>query len=137
MIPRCADQSVNVTLDNDAEAKAVEFVFEIAKGSTDGYLDITGITWDVDFLAALPDVIVDMDGVDGDSPDTIRIAAMNLTGGGLAAGSHTAFSIDFTTSDDCLGDIAISNVAEYVYGNQTGTITTQYVNGDAEIVAFC
>ena len=136
LIPRCAEQSVNVTFDNDSEAKAVEFVFEIAAGSTAGFLTVDGIDWDADFIAALPDVIVDLGGVDGVSPDTIRVAAMNLAGGGLAVGSHAAFAINFTTSNDCEGDITISNVAEYVYGNQTGTITTQYVNGAAELVAL-
>ena len=135
-LPRCADQSVNVTLENDSEAKALEIVLEISSGGVGAFLTVTGVDWDDAFEAAMTDFVVVMDGVDGVSPDTLRIAAMNLQGGGLAAGTHTVAALAFTISDSCTGDITISNVLEYDYGNPTGPITTQYVDAAAQIVAL-
>ncbi len=135
-IPRCATQSNEVTINNSSNAAAVEIVLELSNGGTGAFATVTGIVLDAGFTAALPDFVIDMNGVDGASPDTIRITAMNLSGGSLAAGANLVGALEYSVSDDCDGQIAIDNVLEFEYPNPVGIITTQYVDDGAQLVAL-
>jgi hypothetical protein len=134
-LSRCAAQAVDVTLENSSDAKGIEFVFTINEGASGGFLEVTSIEWDPAITAVFPDLVVDLSQASNDGPqDTIRFAAMDLTGAGvLAAGTYTAATINFVTSDVCYDTVLIDN-GVFSYPNPTAEITTQYVNSEGAIV---
>jgi hypothetical protein len=122
---RCEDGVMNITVDPGADVSAIEVVFEVS--SADGaFFDALNVVWDGGF-GVLTNRVVDLSGVDGVSPDTVRIAAMSIDDGDgcLASGATVVAQVQYTTNNVCTGTVDLAG-ADKVCENVTGT--TQFVD---------
>ncbi len=106
-ILRCVSSSVPISIDPGTDINAFEIILEVQTTSGTGFLGGLSVTWDPGFTT-LSNRIVKLDGVDGVSPDTVRIVAMLDAGDQcLAAGVTQVATLGFTSSNDCDGTIEI------------------------------
>jgi len=104
---RCVSSSVPISVDAGTDINALEIILEVQTTSGTGFLEGLTVTWDPGFTT-LSNRIVKLDGVDGVSPDTVRIAALLDAGDQcLAAGVTQVATLGFTSSNDCDGTIEI------------------------------
>ncbi|MCH9031943.1 MAG: T9SS type A sorting domain-containing protein, partial [candidate division Zixibacteria bacterium] len=109
---RCANGTINVTVDNLTAISAFEIVLDWSGAGT-----ITSVTFDPS-LGNLTTRNVDV------TANQIRIIALDLTGGSdcLGAGSHIVAQINFTTDSVCSDSITF---AGGTFSCQTNNVTTQ------------
>ena len=126
---RCADQSVDVTANLDADISAIEVVVEV---TGDGCLDLEAlnVVWALD-PGVLTDRVIDLS-----MAPLIRFAAMS-TGPAteyLVAGTGVPIAtIEFTTSDCCEGDADIAG-ATWPSAPPFGPIVTQFVDAGGSFI---
>ncbi len=135
---RCADQSVQVTVDVTADSvNAIECVFVIDEQDLCGFIHDINIVWELP-SGVLSDRVIDLDSADGVAPDMIRFAAMRVDAGDgvlLQGDDQLVATIEFTTAECCEGTAIIDNTI-FPYANPTGDITTQFVDAfDNSILA--
>jgi len=128
-VARCEASVLNVTVQNAGEISAFEIVAEIT--STDGgaFFDAVTVDWDPG-LGVLTHRIIDLDGVDNVSPDTIRIAGMLIDAGDacLTAGATVVAQVAFTTNDVCDGTITLGGATFTCPDNPDVVAVTQFVD---------
>ena len=127
-VARCAPSVLNITVDNAADISAFEIIFEVNSGSGGAFFDAVNVTWDAG-LVDLTNRVIDLDGVDGTAPDTIRIAGMLIDAGDacLAAGQTVVAQVEFQTNDVCDGTIEL-NAADFACETTPVVATTQFVD---------
>jgi hypothetical protein len=120
---RCADGVVDITVDPVVgDIAAFEVVFEVATGVDLAFFDAIGVTWDP-ALTVLTNRVVDLSGVDGTSPDYIRIAGMMTDpGDACMAGAQVVAQVTFTANRECTGTVDLSGS---IFECQNGNVTTQ------------
>jgi len=139
-LPRCFNQSSNVTADLDVDVSAVECVFVITSTSGGAFITNVAVNWGLP-TGVLSDRYIDLTKANGVSPDTIRFAAMRTgeTDGVLTAGTAKAIAtITFRTSDVCNGAVTIAGIAEpgFNFPHPTGPIVTQFVEAATDLIIY-
>ena len=106
---RCADGSLDITIDPGTDISAFEIVFDVESTGGGGYFDAMTVAWDAGFTV-LTNRYLDLSQVDNVSPDKVRIAGMMTESGDtyLAAGATVVAQVNFTTNDVCDGEITLS-----------------------------
>jgi hypothetical protein len=127
-VNRCVPSSLNISVTRSADISAFEVVFEVSSTGGGAYFSSLNVVWDAG-LVNLTNRIIDLDGVDLVSPDTIRIAGM-LTDAGdacLAAGTSVVARVEFTATDVCSGTIGLAG-ATFACPSTPVVATTQFVD---------
>jgi len=128
---RCADQSVDVTVNLDADVSAIEVVLDVSQYSGCG--EITNVVVDVNLDGAY---LADRPPVDMSLYPLIRFAAMS-TGPDpdyLPAGTGIQFAtISFTTGTCCEGEVEIAG-GTWPSVDPFGPIETQFVDAGTSAI---
>ena len=128
-VTRCEANVLNVTVQNAGDISAFEIVAEITSTGGGAFFDAVTVDWDPG-LGVLTHRIVDLDGVDNVSPDTIRIAGMLIDAGDacLTAGTNVVAQVAFTTNDVCDGTIELGGATFVCPDNPDVVAVTQFVD---------
>ena len=131
---RCDEVNQNVTASPSQEIAGFELVFETVGGG----VEATGLT-----VTAGPDVPagwyfdVDYTQYDGTAPDVVRVIGLRLDPGlgAIAIGDAVVAVLHYTTNDVCDAFITFRGAEWIGYPNPVGTIETQFVDVDANVIA--
>ncbi|MFZ5980430.1 MAG: T9SS type A sorting domain-containing protein [Candidatus Zixiibacteriota bacterium] len=131
---RCTDGYLNVQVTVEDNVKAIEIVFEVY-GDGDADFTVTDVDWKGSFALLNDYRYIDLSRIHTDGPDTVRLAAIDITSGNvLTPGTYDVANIFFTTNRACSGVITVDDETWKDYVNPTGTIQTQFVLEDASLV---
>jgi len=133
---RCADGVVNITVDPGAgDISAFEIVFEVTSTSGLAFFDAINVNWDPG-LTVLTNRVVDLSGVDGVSPDYIRIAGMMTDpGDNCLSGATVVAQVEFTANRVCTGTVDLIAGAFECPNGQVSTETQLVACADFSTVA--
>ena len=131
---RCHDGYLNVQVTVENPVKAMEIVLEVF-GDGNADFDVVDVDWKGSFAFLNDYQFIDLSRIHADGPDTIRLAAIDISSGNvLPIGTHDVANIFFTTNRACEGVITVDEQVWADYANPTGTIQTQFVLEDASLV---
>ena len=107
---RCEAGVTNISVNHTADMSAVEVLLEVSSASGGGWITGLTVTWQIP-AGILDNRVIDLSAADGNSPDTIRIAAL-LTDPASACLVGTGAddliaTLDFITNDVCEGTVSI------------------------------
>ena len=107
---RCETGVLNITVDpGSSDLIAFEIVIEISSFSGGAFFDNFNVAFDPGFLGQFELMDIDsLSGVDGISPDTVRMFALALDSGVTPLSGVTIVGqLEFTTNDVCSGEISL------------------------------
>jgi hypothetical protein len=131
---RCVSSSVPISVDPGTDINALEIILEVQTTSGTGFLGGLSVTWDPGFTT-LNNRVVKLDGVDGVSPDTVRLVAMLDTGDQcLTAGVTQVATLGFTSSNDCDGTIEIVGATATCPNPDPGNPTSSGISASTQFV---
>lgn len=107
---RCEAGVTNISVNHTADMSAVEILLEVSSASGGGWITGLNVNWQIP-AGILDNRIIDLSQADGNSPDTIRIAAL-LTDPASAClvgtgADELLATLDFVTNDVCSGEVLI------------------------------
>lgn len=131
---RCTEGYLNVQVTVTEPVQAIEIVFKLYG---DGVADVSDV--DVDWKGSFSKLNdyrwIDLSRVHPDGPDTVRLAAIDISSGNvLTPGTYDVANIFFKTNRACSGVVSVDKATWVDYVNPTGTIQTQFVKTDASLV---
>jgi hypothetical protein len=131
---RCESDTLTVSVTTTDEVAAIEIVFEVA-GDGVADFDVLDVKWLTSFGYLTDYRFIDKTSrVHATGPDTIRLAAINITGSPLPAGTYDVAIITFTTNRACNGTTTVDPATWVDYVNPVGDIVTRFVLTDASEV---
>ncbi len=117
---------------------AIEIVFEISSASGGAFFDNFNVDFAPGFLGQFEIMDIDLlSGVDGISPDTVRMFALAIgVGDTPLSGVTLVGQLDFTINDVCSGEISIDGAVFISPTNPLIVASTQFVDAfDNSLVA--
>ena len=134
-VNKCESSGLSITVDNPADAMALEIVLEVSGPPGGAFLDAMNVVWDAGFgYLTGTGRVVDLSGADGVSPDTVRIAAMLIDVGDacLPAGPTLVAQLNFTANAACDG---VATVGAGTFDGPVYDIVSQFVDcGTMELI---
>jgi len=129
---RCVSSSVPISVNTSVDINAFEIVLEVKTTAGTAFLENLSVTWNGGFMV-LNTRVINLSGVDGVSPDTIRIAALD-DGGCLGAGVTSVATLGFTSSNDCGGTVVIDAATITCPSPDPDNPTIQPITGTTQFV---
>jgi len=127
-VAKCESSGLSITVDTPNDAMALEIVLEVSGPPAGAFLDAMSVVWDAGFgYLTGTGRVVDLSGADGETPDTVRIAAMLIDPGDacLPAGETLVAQLNFTANAACDG---VATVGEGTFDGPLYDIESQFVD---------
>ena len=134
---RCETGVLNITVDpGSSDLIAFEIVIEISSFSGGAFFDNFNVAFDPGFLGQFELMDIDsLSGVDGISPDTVRMFALALDPGDTPLSGVTIVGqLEFTINDVCSGEISIDGAVFISPDNPLIVASTQFVDSDYSLI---
>jgi hypothetical protein len=128
-VQRCNDSSLTITVDPGGSVSVIEVVFEIESTGGGAFFSSHSVVWDAGFTE-LDNRIVDYIG-DGNSPDTVRLAAFLATTipdcvDACLSTTKVVARVHFTTNKACGGTVRLDGATRTCPNNPLVVGTTQF-----------
>jgi hypothetical protein len=125
---RCEVGGVDITVNPGGSVNAIEIVFEVESTTGGAFLTNLDVVWNLG-PTELSNRIVDLSGVDGVSPDIVRIAAMATDPGDVCLSSTKVVArFTYKTNNVCGGTVSLDGANFPCPNNPLVVGTTQFVD---------